>query len=62
MAVAVLERDVQTLEKEEATSRIKVNSGFNTRMSEDEQHNAKIGEIYARLINSDANVDEVFGR
>lgn len=62
MAVAVLERDVQTLEKEEATSRIKVNSGFNTRMSEDEQHNAKIGEIYARLINSDANVDEVLGR
>lgn len=62
MAVAVLERDVQALEKEEATSRIKVNSGFNTRMSEDEQHNARIGEIYARLINSDANVDEVLGR
>ena len=60
MAVAVLERDVNTLEKIEEER--KVNSGFNTQMSADEQHNAQISEIYARLISSSNNVDEVLGR
>jgi len=60
MAVAVLERDVNTLEKTEEER--KINSGLNNQMSADEQHNAQISEIYARLISSTANVDEVLGR
>ncbi|MDE7082629.1 MAG: hypothetical protein K2O89_02880 [Clostridia bacterium] len=60
MAVAVLERDLKTLEKTE--EEIKVNNGYNTQMSADEQHNAQISEIYARLISSTSNVDEVLGR
>ncbi len=60
MAVAVLERNVNTLEKIEEEKR--VNSSFNTQMTEDEQHNAQISEIYARLISSTVNVDEVLGR
>ncbi|MDE6667684.1 MAG: hypothetical protein K2K38_04990 [Clostridia bacterium] len=60
MAVAVLERDVNTLDKIEEER--KVNSGFNTQLSADEQHNAQISEIYARLISSSNNVDEVLGR
>ena len=59
MAVAVLERDVDTLEKIEEERKV---SGFNTQMSADEQHNAQISEIYARLISSNNNVDEVLGR
>lgn len=60
MAVAVLEREVNTLEKIEEER--KVNRGYNTQMSADEQHNAQIGEIYARLISNTVNVDEVLGR
>lgn len=59
MAVAVLERDVDTLEKIEEERKV---SGFNPQMSADEQHNAQISEIYARLISSNNNVDEVLGR
>lgn len=59
MAVAVLERDVNTLEKIEEERKV---GGFNAQMSADEQHNAQISEIYARLISSNNNVDEVLGR
>lgn len=59
MAVAVLERNVETLEKIE--NERKVNSGFNPQ-SADEQHNARISEIYSRLIGTSSNVDEVLGR
>lgn len=59
MAVAVLERDVDTLEKIKEERKV---SGFNTQISADEQHNAQISEIYARLISSNNNVDEVLGR
>ena len=60
MAVAVLERDVNTLEKIEEER--KVSRGVNTQMSADEQHNAQISEIYARLTSSTVNVDEILGR
>ena len=60
MAVAVLERNVNTLEKIEEER--KVNSGFNSQMTADEQHNAQIRENYARLISDTTNVDEVLGR
>lgn len=60
MAVATLERNLET---QEDLREIKVNKGFNTQMSAEEQHNARIGEIYARLVgSSNANVDEVLGR
>ena len=59
MAVAVLERDVNTLEKIEEERKV---SGYNAQMSADEQHNAQISERYARLISSNNNVDEVLGR
>lgn len=60
MAVAVLERDVNTLEKIEEER--KVNSGVNPQMTADEQHNAQIREAYARLISDTTNVDEVLCR
>ena len=59
MAVAVLERDVNTLEKIEEERKI---GGFNAQMSADEQHNAQISERYARLISSNNSVDEILGR
>ncbi len=59
MAVAVLERDVNTLEKIEEERKV---GGFNAQMSADEQHNAQISERYARLISSNNNVDEILGR
>ncbi|MDE5667720.1 MAG: hypothetical protein K2I29_05715 [Clostridia bacterium] len=61
MAVAVLERNVQTLEKVENERKVN-NSGFNSQVSADEQHNARISEIYSRLIGTSSNVDEVLGR
>ncbi len=59
MAVAVLERDVNTLEKIEEERKV---GGFNAQMSADEQHNAQISERYAKLISSNNNVDEILGR
>lgn len=62
MAVAVLERDVETLEKE-STNQLNVINANNARMTADELHNSKISEVYARLINSsNTSVDEVLGR
>lgn len=59
MAVATLEKNLNTSED---LRDIRVNKGFNTQMTEDEQHNARIGEIYARLLNTNGNVDDVLGR
>lgn len=62
MAVATLEREIKTLEKTESTDKVKSGIGYATRNIEDEQHNAKIGEVYARLINPSVKIDEILGR
>lgn len=60
MAVAVLDRNVETLEKTE--EKIQLKSTTNAQMTADERHNAKIGEIYQRLITPNAKVSEVLDR
>lgn len=62
MAVAVLERNTNTLEQVENAQERKVNNGYSAQISADEQHNARISEIYSRLIGTSSNVDEVLGR
>lgn len=56
MAVAILEREAEILEK------IESKNGYVTRSLEDEQHNAQIGNVYAKLINPNAKIDEILGR
>lgn len=60
MAVAVLDKNVETLEKIE--DRIQLKSTTNAQMTADERHNAKMGEIYQRLITPNAKVSEVLDR
>lgn len=61
MAVSLLERNTETLEKIESRE-LQFNNLYNNRLYEDERHNAQISETYARLINPNAKVDEVLGR
>ena len=62
MAVAILEREINTLEKAEETRARQLNNTVARDIS-DEQHNAGISEAYAKLINPKyAKVDDILGR
>lgn len=62
MAVAILERSTETLQRTEDSREIKLNSVKSAAAVSDEQHNARISETYARLINPNAKIDEILGR
>lgn len=62
MAVAILEKSIEALQKNEDSREIKLNRVYDANAISDEQHNAKIGETYARLINPNAKIDEILGR
>ena len=62
MAVAVLEKNTDTLEKIESTENVQFKNSYASHGISDEQHNAKIGEVYAKLINPNAKIDEILGR
>lgn len=62
MAVAILEREINTLEKAEESRARQFNNTVARDIS-DEQHNAGISEAYAKLINPKyAKVDDILGR
>ncbi|MDE7329853.1 MAG: hypothetical protein K2N30_01990 [Clostridia bacterium] len=62
MAVAILERELDTLEKAEENRALQLNT-VGARDLSDEQHNAGISEAYAKLINPKyAKVDDILGR
>ncbi len=62
MAVAILDRTLESLENTEETREIQLKNTYSARNLSDEQHNAKIGEIYARLINPSAKIDDILER
>ncbi|MDE6505186.1 MAG: hypothetical protein K2L42_04870 [Clostridia bacterium] len=62
MAVAILDRTLESLENAEETREKQLKNTYSARNLSDEQHNAKIGEIYARLINPSAKIDDILER
>ena len=55
MAVAILEKSIEALQKNEDSRVIKLNRVYDANAISDEQHNAKIAETHARLINPNAS-------
>lgn len=62
MAVALLERNTDVLERTEEKRRADFYGNFGAESISDEQHNARIGETYKRLINPDAKVEDILDR
>ncbi len=62
MAVAILEKRTENLEKIESSENVQFRNGYVAREISDEQHNAQIGATYAKLINPNAGIDEILGR
>lgn len=62
MAVAILDRRTDTLQEAENSQGIKLNNTYSAAMTADEQHNSKISEVYKKLINPNAKIDEILDR
>lgn len=61
MAVTILERNADTLQTENLR-KTQLNNSYSAVMTADEQHNSQISEVYQRLINPNAKIDDILGR